>query len=38
MLGPYAEGNDGTDEVVFAAFMGENHAGLTPLERHCHVG
>jgi hypothetical protein len=33
MLGPYAEGNDGTEEVVFAAFMGENHAGLTPLER-----
>ena len=33
LLGPYAEGNDGTEEVVFAAFMGENHAGLTPLER-----
>ena len=33
MLGPYAEGNDGTEEVVFAAFMGENHAGLTSLER-----
>ena len=33
MLGPYAEGNDGTQEVVFAAFMGENHAGLTPLDR-----
>src|SRR6478672_3466208 len=32
-LGPHAEGNDGTDEVVFAAFMGENHTGLTPLER-----
>ena len=32
-LGPYAEGNDGTEEVVFAAFMGENRAGLTPLER-----
>ena len=33
MLGPYAQGNDGTEEVVFAVFMGENHAGLTPLER-----
>jgi hypothetical protein len=33
MFGPYAEGNDGTEEVVFAVFMGENHAGLTPLER-----
>jgi hypothetical protein len=33
MLGPYAEGNDGTEAVVFAVFMGENHAGLTPLER-----
>jgi hypothetical protein len=33
MLGPYAEGNDGTEEVVFALFMGENHAGLTPLEK-----
>jgi hypothetical protein len=35
MLGPYANGNDGTEEeeVVFAVFMGENHAGLTPLER-----
>jgi len=31
MLGPYAEGNDGTEEVVFAAFMGENHSVLTPL-------
>jgi hypothetical protein len=33
MLGPYAEGNDGTEEVVFALFMGENHAGLAPLEK-----
>jgi hypothetical protein len=31
MLGPYAEGNDGTEEVVFAVFMGENHSVLTPL-------
>jgi len=33
LLGPYVEGNDGTEEVVFAAFTGENHAGLTSLER-----
>ena len=31
LLGPYAQGNDGTEEVVFAAFTGENHTGLTPL-------
>lgn len=31
MLGSYAEGNDGTQEVVFAVFMGENHSVLTPL-------
>jgi hypothetical protein len=31
LLGPCAEGNDGTDEDVFAAFMGENHTRLTPL-------
>jgi hypothetical protein len=29
LLGPCAEGNEGTDEVVFAAFMGENHTRLT---------
>jgi len=33
LLGPCGEGNEGTEEDVFAAFMGENHPGLTPLER-----
>jgi hypothetical protein len=33
MEGPVAEGTDGTEEVVFAIGMQDNHAGLTPLEK-----
>ncbi|WP_131536273.1 hypothetical protein [Mycolicibacterium aromaticivorans] len=34
MLGPYAEGEDGLHEIVFATFMGFNHRVLNPLEKY----
>jgi hypothetical protein len=31
--GPYAQGDDGTHEIVFSTFMGDNHRVLTPLTK-----
>lgn len=33
MFGPYAEGDDGSQKIVFSTFMGFNHRVLTPLEK-----
>jgi hypothetical protein len=33
MYGPYAEGDDGSQDIVFSTFMGFNHRVLIPLEQ-----